>query len=355
MRSPAFHRGQRGFTGAEKALLITFGLAIIVLVGGLLGQGSERAARDAERTLRDAASQISGIGQTVRPMSAGDIGRGGTRNPPLSDANGDYQYSAELKKDGKVYRQGTPFVGGPGADDVRQGNLGDCWFLASLAAVARRNPQLIRDMISGPDKDGNYQVTFYTDTRGSFLYFFGTGGNKVTVTVDGKLPVRKDNGEVAYAQLGPAQGDQVATWVAIVEKAWAVRNGGYPKIDGGYSGDALQAITGWKSEPFDPGSLSKQDFITKMRDAQHNGQPAVADLLDKNDADFRKGVVDKNLVVGHSYVVLDVRDDGSVLMQNPWGFKHPGTRNDGDPPTYISYDDFVKYYSRVVVSKVGER
>jgi hypothetical protein len=357
MKRPSFSRDTRGFSGAEKALLICFALAAIVLLGGLLGRGSDRAAQDAERALRQRTAQTSGIAQTLQPMSAGKTESAGTpngagttkSNPPLLDDKGEMMYSSVLKKDGKIYKNGPPFIGTPSASDVSQGAVGDCYFLASLAALAKTHPELVKNMISGPDKDGYYEVTFYTSKRGSFLWW-DTGGDKTTVRIKGDLPVYKSNGEPAYAKYGPTKGDDVSTWVALIEKAWAQHKGGYSKIDGGYAGDAQEALTGWPSESFEPSGLSKEDGIKQLREAQKNGWPIVADILNK-----QPGMDKLNLVSGHSYTVLDVREDGSVLLRNPWGFKHPGTANDGDPPTYISYEDFQKYYNRVVVNHVGQR
>lgn len=48
----ALRRDTRGFTGAEKALVACFALAIVVAAGVLLSGGSKQAAGDAERALR---------------------------------------------------------------------------------------------------------------------------------------------------------------------------------------------------------------------------------------------------------------------------------------------------------------
>lgn len=48
----------RGFTGAENALLISFALAIILLIGGLIRGGSQQAAGDAQRALASSTSAM---------------------------------------------------------------------------------------------------------------------------------------------------------------------------------------------------------------------------------------------------------------------------------------------------------
>ena len=49
--APSFRRDPSGFTGAEKALLICFGLAVVALVGFLVSGGGRKAGSDAQRTL----------------------------------------------------------------------------------------------------------------------------------------------------------------------------------------------------------------------------------------------------------------------------------------------------------------
>src|SRR5690348_6353345 len=52
-------------------------------------------------------------------------------------------------------------TGGPSPKDVAQGQVGDCWFLATLAETALRDPNTIRNAIS-QRADGSYDVKFHT-------------------------------------------------------------------------------------------------------------------------------------------------------------------------------------------------
>ncbi len=76
-----------------------------------------------------------------------------------------------------TYRQfsGQLFVNGPTYGDVKQGNLGDCYFMCSLAEAALRSPATINSMfiVNG---DGTYTVRFFN------------GGVSQYVTVDSYLP-----------------------------------------------------------------------------------------------------------------------------------------------------------------------
>ena len=53
--------------------------------------------------------------------------------------------------------------GGPRASDIQQTKIGDCYFVATLGAVAHADPQAIRDMIAFDPKTGDYMVTLYDE------------------------------------------------------------------------------------------------------------------------------------------------------------------------------------------------
>jgi hypothetical protein len=132
---------------------------------------------------------------------------------------------------------------GPSYLDVRQGGVGDCWLLASLAEVAARNPADIRNMFTyqGTAVENGATVSLYS------VRFFDNSGTAHYVTVDTELPA--GGGEYDH----PVNG---VLWVALAEKAYAEANGmrfvttqhvgtdSYSALDGGDAAWALRAITG---------------------------------------------------------------------------------------------------------------
>jgi hypothetical protein len=123
MKTPAFASDVRGFTGAERALLIAFGLAVVLLVAALARRGSETAGGDAKRTLEAGASALrAGAGMGGLP-GAGGLPRAGaasearaalpaTRAPsgpvPMPEGLKDTAYDgAFIGADGKAYPRGT--------------------------------------------------------------------------------------------------------------------------------------------------------------------------------------------------------------------------------------------------------
>lgn len=83
--APRFVLDDRGFTGAEKALLLCFLLAIAVTAGALIRRGGERAASDARATLVAGAGAVGPGGQLGTILAAGELPRaapGAPASPP---------------------------------------------------------------------------------------------------------------------------------------------------------------------------------------------------------------------------------------------------------------------------------
>ncbi|MFM8930825.1 MAG: C2 family cysteine protease [Gemmataceae bacterium] len=93
---------------------------------------------------------------------------------------------------------------GPGPEDIRQGQLGDCYFLSTLGAAASIRPERVRQLVADLG-DGTYAV-----------HFHNANGTDAFIRVDGDLWT-DPNGNPFYAKLGREN----STWVAILEKAWA--------------------------------------------------------------------------------------------------------------------------------------
>ncbi|MBK7857745.1 MAG: hypothetical protein IPJ65_03770 [Archangiaceae bacterium] len=107
---------------------------------------------------------------------------------------------------------------GPSPDDVFQGSVGDCFFVARLSAFAHADPEHIRRLIA-PLGDGSYAVRLVRNGLPDY------------VRVDSDLWLNSSL-KPAYAKLG----EEGALWVALVEKAFAIARrdvGNYDSISGG--------------------------------------------------------------------------------------------------------------------------
>mgnify|MGYP002803532134 FL=1 len=180
------------------------------------------------------------------------------------------------------------------AEDLKQGGVGDCWFLSALAVVAQR-PDLILRLFGGEtarNAVGCYQINLFLD------------GEWKAVTIDDRLPCtdqqrRPDGSGLAFSR---ADGQQL--WVPLLEKAYAKAHGSYQAISGGEIAEALLDLTGCPTESI--------DFDEPGFDPQELWQR----LMDFKAADFPMGCAtagnpelrEVGLCGNHAYSVLDVRE-----------------------------------------------
>ncbi len=120
------------------------------------------------------------------------------------------------------------FVDGVDPHDVVQGSIGDCWLIASMAALANTNPDAISDLIQA-NPNGTYTVTLYD------------GDDPVEVTVTPDIPTV--DGDPLFAD-NASGGDPYELWPHLLEKAAAQYYGDYTDIEGDWPSKALQLFTG---------------------------------------------------------------------------------------------------------------
>ncbi|GGA62763.1 hypothetical protein GCM10011490_11540 [Pseudoclavibacter endophyticus] len=184
--------------------------------------------------------------------------------------------------------------------DINQQALGDCWALASIAAVAGTDPELLAENVQYDEASNDYLVTLYED------------GEPIEVRVDGSFVYNDEAGAYEYA----VGDDGMPNYASVYEKAIADHYGeSYGDIWGGKPEEALALITGREIETqgFDP-FLPWQQGATSdsIAGSIDSGQSVV--LTTRND------LPDDSPIVGrHAYTVVDVRDDNSVVLYNPWG------------------------------------
>lgn len=311
--------------------------------GGWQGRGAEAFSKEMRTTIlpaldrmtraleagRAATLEIKGVMQRAEEEAARPFKSDGElvdRSSPKS-SDGLRITGMQPITNGQLYISG----GADGRDihpsDAKQGNLGDCFFVTSLAVVAQQNPELIRRAIKD-NGDGTYTVTFYKES-GGFLGI-GTSVKPVQVTVTPQLPtserVTKGGNVPVNAHIGAddiANGKQ-EMWSTVMEQAYAQWKGGgnaakgYAKLDeGGHTGDVLFALTGKESSVKDPDDYSLKE-LARM---QSEGKAITLSSLASGDGGKKQLYQNGNLVTGHAYYVTGVDEaNGTVTIQNPWGW-----------------------------------
>jgi Calpain family cysteine protease len=206
--------------------------------------------------------------------------------------------------------------GGPSYLDVKQGGVGDCWLLASLAEVADRAPNDIRNMFTydGSTVDNGSQVPVYT------VRLFNVSGAAEYFTVDTELPGGSSpTYDKPVGGTGAVNGSSSPVlWVALAEKAYAEANGdgfvtssngsnnSYGALGSGWPSWALHAITGQAAVEFpfvDTGSIVN---------AWNSGLLVVLNTTSPSSS---------YIVSSHSYAMVGYYSSSSMPFQifNPWG------------------------------------
>jgi hypothetical protein len=198
----------------------------------------------------------------------------------------------------------SPFGTGPVIGDVNQGGLGDCYFLASLAAFADVKPSVLENAIVDMG-DGTYVVQFMNGNTPTYVRVnnaFSTGGF----------------GGFAYAHPGGSN----TIWAMILEKAFAEYRYGantYASISAGWMGEVYSDL-GVSSTNFLPSSDTASSFYTQMSTALANGDAVTLGTK----------ASPPNLVGDHAYTLLSCSMVNGVPMftvRNPWGFAGDSLEN----------------------------
>jgi len=224
--------------------------------------------------------------------------------------------------------QGVPFVRGAGEDasgvdpsDIRQGFIGDCFFLSPLMATARINPSKVAKMVRGPIGESPsggsaYEVKLYNDS-----------GDLVTHHVDDRF-ISNADGTPRYAQYGDRSAVGPELWVMLMEKAWAAQRGGFNNMDFGAASDGLRAVTGKSSTWHNVATENTDQIIANISQAVADGKPVVCNTpaTITSPALAWATAAGISLVNAHSYNVASASKTARTIdVQNPHGRNHlPG-------------------------------
>jgi hypothetical protein len=224
-------------------------------------------------------------------------------------------------------------------NDVQQGQLGDCYFLAAIAAVARANPKALEKLIKD-NGDGTYDVTLYV-----YNNFLSWSRSPTVIKVKPEFP-KKADGTPAYAKAGDNE-----LWVMLLEKAYAQYEGSYGDIHGGYTEKGIGVLTGENATSYDVSDYTDKEILETFADAIKKKQPIVADSkkIGKKDKEKSKLAKGLNIIGGHSYPVKGVSGN-NISLQNPWTNVNTGNASDNYDIT-LSVSDFKKYFNDFNIKK----
>jgi hypothetical protein len=198
---------------------------------------------------------------------------------------------------------------------VEQGTVGNCYFMATLASVAKTNPQIIQRILH-MNEDGTYTITF-------------PGARDEPITV----PRPTDVELILYAQA-----TRYGIWAPIIEKAYGKylsnHNVGKSRISAENTGNATERVhhamdlltgqTGqWKNIP----SADYEELVEILDDATTQKRILVA--VTDGRGDHHKN--SQGIPELHAYSVIDWDKKKEVItLRNPWGTRQLGEPHSAD-------------------------
>ncbi|HCQ20941.1 MAG TPA: peptidase [Anabaena sp. UBA12330] len=206
------------------------------------------------------------------------------------------------------YVSGSLFQNGLSANDVYQGAVGDCYYVATLASIAQEKPDYIQNMFTD-NGDNTFTVRFYRNGVADY------------VTVDRYLPTNL-SGRAAYAGWGGSSYTSTTNelWVALAEKAYAqlaesgwsrssTSNNSYADIEGGWMSSVISQVAGLGTSSSEAVNMTQTQLINLV----NSNQVLTVGFVDA--ADNTLGVVN-----GHAYTITAYNaTNGTFHLRNPWG------------------------------------
>ncbi len=201
-------------------------------------------------------------------------------------------------------------------DDIDQGSLGDCYYLAGLSALGEF-PDTIKSRVK----------TQTTNAAGIFAVDVFIKGKPTTVVIDDLLPFHKTYGWLVFDH----QKDDGTMWGPLMEKVWAKINGNYEFIIGGNSFETFNLLLGSPTIYYD---RSWADIGFNSADATTWGPAAETAWNLISAADVAGNIMSSSvgstnnvgLVGNHAYTLIGTRtlttEAGLVKLykiRNPWG------------------------------------
>jgi len=280
------------------------------------------------------------------------------------------------------------FVEGTSSNDVTQGQLGNCWFVAACSCLAI-DKEIWTKVI--PDhKEQEWDAEHPENYAGIFHFRFWNEGEWTDVVIDDFLPVRGNQLVFVHSK------STNEFWSALLEKAYAKLYGCYEILDGGELAEALEDFTGGIAEPLDlvAGKYSElddeRDKLFKVMKKERNNRALLAAAIPAKSSSEMEQSTDIGLVIGHAYGITAVKRvalEGSglfnffnrdklsmVRLRNPWGGSEwKGAFSDGSPEWnridqnerekigltfeedgefWMTMEDFCKYFTNLSICRV---
>ncbi|MCU0697640.1 MAG: C2 family cysteine protease [Myxococcaceae bacterium] len=237
---------------------------------------------------------------------------------------------------------GPLFIDGPKAEDVAQGQIGNCYFPAAMAAIAKINPDAITRMIKD-NGDGTFTVTFKQRD-------WATGRFKdVPVKVDADLYVRSFGGPLYGRSTNSNDARQMELWYPLVEKAYAQWKGSYNDIgNGGLVNDVFEACLGQNAEYMALSWSNETRVFDTIKRALDAKKPVGAGTFGSDES---SRYTNTGVYADHAYSILGYEQQGTeklIVLRNPWAESEPRNNGPNDGIFKLKVSEFMKLFQSLM-------
>ncbi|CAE8707369.1 unnamed protein product [Polarella glacialis] len=210
------------------------------------------------------------------------------------------------------------FKGGVQPGDIIQGNIGTCFLLGALGALASKGAGSVEQLFIRYEVDvGVYGVR--VNINGEWSY----------VIVDDLMPV-DEAGQLMYGRCKDPQ----EVWVPVLEKAYCKMMTCYEMCDGGQASEAIAGFMGGVGGRFQVRKVHRREpsrYFTLLTEAKDKGWLVMTSFMPRRGGSGNvessagkcgEAVLPTGLVAGHAYAVIqlvEVHGNQLVCCMNPWG------------------------------------
>merc|ERR1712126_387989 len=186
------------------------------------------------------------------------------------------------------------FVDGINKNDINQGHLGCCWFMAGFSSLMGPGRSGLINEVIPPGQ------TFTENCAGIFRFRFWQYGQWIDVVVDDHLPLK--NGKLYFVKSDTFD----EFWIALLQKAYAKLHGSYENIEAGHIADAMVDFTGGISRVFNiVGNSSSELFAKMLQFYKTNSSLLGAGILGPN-GPLSPRLSSSDLPSGHAYNITKI-------------------------------------------------
>ncbi|KAK6000845.1 hypothetical protein QM012_003570 [Aureobasidium pullulans] len=247
---------------------------------------------------------------------------------PLVDEEGNSKaiQPSVVKRVKDIFENPTFNAEGACGDDVMQGSIGNCWLIAALVSVAAKPGLMQRLCVARDEAVGVYGFVFFRDgiwipeIVDDRLFIHVSDGDDLFVGkyVDERQMRSTFNNSNDITKLRETlqKGGEAlyfATWLPLIEKAYAKAHGDYGSLHGGWVGEGTEDLTGGVSTSLVPSDILDKSLLWKQ-------------LMQVNDTYLIAGGAFHYREAGgfgkHAYAVLQAvehKDLRLLKIRNPWG------------------------------------